>query len=104
MDCEGRVTRRAFYLANVEAFVRPCIVIPDVGCHGEPTNEYFEVKPRSLWAKEFICWLRRPHTEDVMCWKDFEAEKTRLEEEKQKKEEEKRRKELEKQKNKKRKA
>ena len=104
VDCEGRVTRRAFYLANVEAFVRPCIVIPDVGCHGDPTNEYFEVKPRSLWAKEFICWLRRPHTEDVMCWKDFEAEKTRLEEEKQKKEEEKCRKELEKQKNKKRKA
>ena len=92
VDDEGQVTKRAFYLANVEAFVRTCIVIPDVGVEGDPTNEYFEVKPRSLWANEFIGWLRRPHDEDEMDWNDFDEEKERLEEEKRKKEEEKRRK------------
>ena len=95
---------RAFYLANVEAFVRTCIVIPDIGDNGDPTNEYFEVKPRSLWAKEFIGWLRRPHKEDEMDWTDFEDEKLKLEEEKRKKEEEKRRKALEKEEEKQRKA
>ena len=95
---------RAFYLANVEAFVRTCIVIPDIGENGDPTNEYFEVKPRSLWAKEFIGWLRRPHKEDEMDWTDFEAEKLKLEEEKRRKEEEKQRKALEKEEEKQRKA
>ena len=72
--------------------------------NGDPTNEYFEVKPRSLWVKEFIGWLRRPHDEDEMDWTDFDNEKERLEEEKRKKEEEKSRKALEKQRNKKRKS
>ena len=103
-DAQGIVTGRAFYLANVEAFVRSCVVIPDVGVKGDPTNEYFEVKPRSLWVKEFIGWLRRPHDEDEMDWTDFDNEKERLEEEKRKKEEEKSRKALEKQRNKKRKS
>ena len=94
VDCEGRVTSRSFFLANVEAFVKTCIVIPDVG---GPVNAYFEVKPRSLWANEFIGWLRRPHDEDTMDWDDFEEEKRKIEEEKRKKQEEKERKELEKQ-------
>ena len=97
---ENEVTERAFYLANVEAFVKPCIVIPDVG---GPPNSYFEVKPRSLWANEFIGWLRRPHKDDTMDWGDFEEEKRKLEEEKRKKAEEKRKKELEKQQEKQRK-
>ena len=103
-DAQGKVTKRAFYLANVEAFVRTCIVIRDVGVNGDPTNEYFEVKPRSLWVKEFMGGLRRPHDEDEMDWTDFDNEKERLEEEKRKKEEEKSRKALEKQRNKKRKS
>ena len=72
--------------------MRTCIAIPDVGVEGDPTNEHFEAKPRSLWANEFVGWLRRPHDEDEMDWNDFDEEKERLEEEKRKKEEEKRRK------------
>ena len=104
---DNEVTQRAFFLANVEAFVKTCIVIPDVG---GPANAHFEVKPRYLWANEFIGWLRRPHEEDTMDWEFFEEEKRKLEEEKRKKElekqakklakeQEKQRKELEKQRN-----
>jgi len=62
---------RKFYLADTEALVGPCIVIPDIG--GDP-NEYFQVKPRTEWAQEFLCWLRRPHQDDAMDWTDAEDE------------------------------
>ena len=52
---------RKFYLAPVEAIVKPCIVVPDVG--GKP-NAYFQVKPRSDWTKEFVYWLTDVHTHD----------------------------------------
>ena len=32
MDNAGRMVRRKFYLADVEAIVEPVTVIPDVGC------------------------------------------------------------------------
>ena len=58
---DGEVDGRKFYLADTEAFVSACAVIPDIG---GPPNGYFMVKPRSAWHKEFIAWIDRPHHED----------------------------------------
>jgi hypothetical protein len=57
------VTGRTFFLAETDAIVRPCAMIPDIG---GPQNRYFMVKPRPDWVKEFIAWLNRPHHEDDM--------------------------------------
>jgi hypothetical protein len=66
-DAEERV----FYLANTEAFVAPCCVVPDIG---GLSNRYFEVKARGLWSKEFAKWLDLPHNMDVMQPSDDEAD------------------------------
>ena len=58
---DGEVDGRKFYLADTEAFVRACAVIPDIG---GPPNSYFMVKRRPEWHKEFISWIERPHLED----------------------------------------
>jgi hypothetical protein len=71
VDQDGDVTARKFYLADTEAIVGPCIVIPDIG--GAP-NAYFQVKSRSEWSNEFITWLNQPHTDDVMEYSDEEEE------------------------------
>jgi len=60
---DGTVLERKLYLANTEAFVGPCAVIPDIG---GAANGYLQVKPRSLWATEFVQWLRSPHGDDVI--------------------------------------
>ena len=57
------VDERTFYLADKEAFVGPCCVIPDIG---GPSNRYFVVKPRNEWAAEFIHWIEDPHNLDEM--------------------------------------
>ena len=73
MDKDGKVTGREFFLADTEAIVGTCIVVPDIG---GPTNAYFEVRPRSEWAETFLKWLKRPHVEDEMIWtSDEEAAK-----------------------------
>ena len=60
---DGFVSKLKFYLADVEAFVDPCIVIPNLG--GE-TNSYFWVQNRRKWAESFANWLRAPHQMDHM--------------------------------------
>jgi len=60
---DGFVSELKFYLADVEAFVNPCIVIPNLG--GE-TNSYFWVQNRGDWAESFAGWLRAPHSDDPM--------------------------------------
>jgi hypothetical protein len=57
----NRVTKLKFYLADVEAFVAPLVVVPDIG--GEP-NAYFLCKSRELWRKDFEEWLDSPHCND----------------------------------------
>jgi hypothetical protein len=71
IDAEGDVTGRAFYLADVESIVGPCVVVPDVG---GPKHSYFQVKARREWAKEFVSWLEQPHQDDEMVWSDEEDE------------------------------
>lgn len=53
--------KRVFYLADVEAFVSPCIVIPDIG---GPFNRCFHVKSRQQWKDSFVDWLKQPHKLD----------------------------------------
>lgn len=63
LDANGNVQKRTFYLADTEAFVAPCCVIPDIG---GPTNRYFVVKPRNAWKDEFIRWVQDEHALDEM--------------------------------------
>ncbi|MEM7375605.1 MAG: hypothetical protein AAF587_43840 [Bacteroidota bacterium] len=58
---------RVFYLADVEAFTKPIIVIPDIG---GLTNRYFVVKKRSEWKDEFVKWLKQPHALDAEMVED----------------------------------
>ena len=60
---DGAVDQRKFYLADTEAFLDPCCVVPDIG--GAP-NRYFVMKPRNMWANEFIRWIEDPHGLDTM--------------------------------------
>jgi hypothetical protein len=60
----GVVTGRNLYLADVNAFVSPLCMIPDIG--GKTGNKYFQVKPRSAWVSEFVAWLEDPHENDDM--------------------------------------
>ena len=63
LDEAGNASERAFYLADTEAFIDVCCVIPDIG---GPPNRYFVVKPKNQWADLFIVWLNDPHNLDVM--------------------------------------
>lgn len=62
-----RVTKLKFYLADVEAFVEPITVVPDIG--GE-ANAYFGMRQRRRWAEDFAAWLERDFEE----WPDFESD------------------------------
>lgn len=50
------------YLADVDAIVATCCVIPDVG--NDDIFRYFEVLPKKEWSKTFIQWVRAPHDDD----------------------------------------
>lgn len=69
IDNNGKVTGRTFFLADTEAIVKPCAMVPDIG---GPPNRYFYVKARPEWAKEFIVWVNRPHKEDEMSAEEEE--------------------------------
>ena len=58
-----QVAKQTFYLAPVEAFVDPLVVIPDLG--GAP-NAYFIVKTREEWRQLFVKWLNASHEHDVI--------------------------------------
>ena len=63
LDAGGCPVKRTFYLADTDAFVDPCCVIPDIG---GPNNRYFVVKPRNSWAELFLKWVEVPHKLDEM--------------------------------------
>lgn len=58
----GFVTEMQFYLADVEAFVEPTVVIPDIG---GPKNAYFQLKNRAAWKKNFIEWLEDDEEDEI---------------------------------------
>ena len=72
LDNAGRVTDRAFYLADVEAIVKPLFVLPDIGA--TPKCKYFQVKPRSAWVADFVAWLEAPHEDDVLSDSEDESD------------------------------
>ena len=44
LDEAGKVTQRHFLLADTDAILGPCAVVPDIG---GPPNRYFVVQPRA---------------------------------------------------------
>lgn len=60
---DGTVGHRTFYLADTEAFLEPCCVIPDIG---GPCNKYFAMEGRNYWAKCFAKWVCDSHDLDQM--------------------------------------
>ena len=64
MNNDAEMVRRKFYLADVEAFVEPVTVVPDVGC--ADIIKYFALIPRRDWAGNFTKWLDQPHILDNM--------------------------------------
>ena len=59
---KGFVTRMKFYLADVEAFLEPACVIPNIG---GPKNSYFHLKQRELWPNDFVEWLEDGEEDDI---------------------------------------
>jgi hypothetical protein len=57
---QNRVTKLRFYLANVEAFSEPVVVIPDIG---GAANRYLQLKSRETWREDFAAWLNVAHEE-----------------------------------------
>jgi hypothetical protein len=55
---DRRVSKLKFYLADVEAFHGPVVVVPDVD--GD-ANRYLLVKNRGQWVEDFEKWLDRPY-------------------------------------------
>ena len=64
LDNSGNIAKRQFYLADVEAFLHPVTVIPDVG--SENKLRYLQVKARKEWADCFLRWVKDPHDLDEM--------------------------------------
>lgn len=64
-----RVKRLNFYLADVEAFVEPVTVIPDVG---GAANGYFVMRQRVKWREDFTKWLESEHEQFPDFPEDFE--------------------------------
>ena len=56
-----------FLLVDVEAFVKPAAVTPDIG--GAP-DSYFSLKDCSEWKEDFAKWLWEPHILDKMVDSD----------------------------------
>ena len=75
---DGTVTQLKFYLAEVEAFVAPMVVIPDIG--GAP-NAYFYVKNRMCWREDFEDWLETPANESTFTMSEDEESDSDIDEE-----------------------
>ena len=67
----GAVTELKFYLADVEAFVAPLVVIANIG--GQP-NDYFVVKNRAEWKEDFEDWLETPNEDNTFTMSDDETD------------------------------
>lgn len=59
-----KIKERQFYLANVEAFVSPIMVIPDVG--SDHKSKYLAIKARQEWSDMFVEWLKEDVNEDLL--------------------------------------
>ena len=77
----GVVSELKFYLADVDTFEEPCVVVPNVG---GPKNCYFWLEPKARWAELFVQWLRSPHNldeqEDLTALNQLQEEEEEAEE------------------------
>jgi hypothetical protein len=61
---DGEVEARMFFLVDVECFVRPMVVIPNIG--SLPKCKFFDMAPKNTWAEMFEDWLDMDHKFDSM--------------------------------------
>jgi hypothetical protein len=69
----GSAVRYKYYLADVEGFISPTVVIPDLG--GQ-TNDYFVLKAREDWKEVFTKWLLDGDKGDISDEEDDDDEDT----------------------------
>ena len=62
-NAHGEFDDLQFFLADVEAFVEPAIVVPDIG---GKKNRYLLIINKSHWKSKFERWLEDPHEWDEM--------------------------------------
>ena len=62
-NAQGEVHNLQFFLADVEAFVEPATVVPDIGGN---KNRYLLVINQLHWKSKFERWLDDPHEWDEM--------------------------------------
>lgn len=68
---QGFVTQMKYYLADVEAFVEPIVVFPNIG---GKNNSYLWLEKRESWHGMFKEWLRSDHNNDDIRDEEFDAE------------------------------
>ena len=64
LNDDGSVKERRYYLADVESFVRPMVVIPNIGA--TPKCKYLEMAPKTEWAEQFVQWVEMDYADDVL--------------------------------------
>jgi hypothetical protein len=57
---------RKYYLVDVSSFMRPLVVIPNIGTQ----CEYLMMTPKVQWGEDFRNWLREPHANEDREMKD----------------------------------
>jgi len=58
----GSVAVRKFYVVEVDSFIDPIVVIPNIGA--VPRCQYLLMAPRCEWAEDFKAWIGMPHELD----------------------------------------
>ena len=66
----GNLMRRKFYLAEVESFKAPLVVIPNVGT----IDRYLMMKPKSDWADDFVDFIKQDNRLDQEDMEDGEGQ------------------------------
>ena len=68
----GDIVQRRYYLVDVESFIGPMVVIPNIGA--TPKCKYFEMTPKAEWAEQFARWIDMDHKDDAMEMAPTECE------------------------------
>jgi hypothetical protein len=62
LNAMGEVAVQKYYLVDVETFMDPIVVIPNIGA--QPKCKYLLMTPRAQWSEQFVEWIKAPHEED----------------------------------------
>jgi len=68
---DGRVVNLKFYLADVESFHAPLVVVPDIG---GPANRYIVIRSRGMWVDDFAKWLGKKYEDFPEFDDDIDSE------------------------------